>query len=793
MADAVENRDVAMLDAETEETAQQLPVQEPATDDVERVEVTKNSPIEPSNHEHNAIENNEEDESESESESSSDDEPVAPLATNREKRANAGNRLAKLLSSAREDNQAALEAAAAVALVDGADADEETLERAVFGEVEDDEDFASGEEEEGKEGSDGDDMSSSSSDDEDEGEEGEDGKRREAEAADDDVGQVLGLEGKKRKRAGPRETLLQKTMRLKRVKYNLPGPSPLAGTAVAPGEQGEQQTAGDTTIPPPGTRPSRRKAEKLATVTADVATRASMRKATKVSSQITAVNSKVAAQRRKELLVSMAKAEEKKRATNPPKVLTQEERLAQAAEVEKQNAKSLNRFEESEKRRVEDQRAKLEALKNRKLSGPVITTWTGPSVWFNEKLKQVGKSRLVEEIEAERDGRALKLPEFDLGEQAVDIATPEPESPSNEGSRRETPAQAEETPLVSQAPVLGQDGKTLEDIQPTVKPSVPPESGVDSAPESTSEPQPVLELIEAPTPMEIDGAVNIQPTSNIIQEQVNQPTLPSGPGENPASESLHGVEDSAASHPVDPSAGLAIPPPEPSLPLAPPKPPPAPIIRSLAERSLITLSSFPNLPISTKREREREREEQAEAEGITDKRHYKTIDRDNLQLLRVLFSVPPSKDQENNVSIDPISHTPAPEAPEFYIRSLTGLPDFKEYDPSNPGSTRSSVRYLSKREIKCPISGLAARYRDPGTGIPYGSSAAFKSLRRIRKGNITGKGGVWSDFLQAWVGESRPAKGVPEEVWFGKPEAEVAEVETEEAPKQEDGAELAVS
>jgi hypothetical protein len=63
------------------------------------------------------------------------------------------------------------------------------------------------------------------------------------------------------------------------------------------------------------------------------------------------------------------------------------------------------------------------------------------------------------------------------------------------------------------------------------------------------------------------------------------------------------------------------------------------------------------------------------------------------------------------------------------------------------------------------------RYRDPGTGIPYANSAAFKVLRKVRRGVASGKGGVWSEFLQAWVGEPRPAKGVPEEVWLGKKKA----------------------
>ena len=103
--------------------------------------------------------------------------------------------------------------------------------------------------------------------------------------------------------------------------------------------------------------------------------------------------------------------------------MTQEERLAQAAIIEEHNSRSLNRWEEAEKRRQEEQKARLDALKNRQLDGPVITYWSGPGVWINDKLKQVGKSRLVEVIEAERDGKSKITSE--LQPEAVDIVIDE--------------------------------------------------------------------------------------------------------------------------------------------------------------------------------------------------------------------------------------------------------------------------------------------------------------------------------------------------------------------------------
>ena len=75
---------------------------------------------------------------------------------------------------------------------------------------------------------------------------------------------------------------------------------------------------------------------------------------------------------------------DREKAKNAPKALTQADRLEEAAKVERRNAKSLNRWEALEKKRNEEQAAKLAALKNRTLEGPVISwrsskgKWRGP-------------------------------------------------------------------------------------------------------------------------------------------------------------------------------------------------------------------------------------------------------------------------------------------------------------------------------------------------------------------------------------------------------------------------------
>ena len=71
--------------------------------------------------------------------------------------------------------------------------------------------------------------------------------------------------------------------------------------------------------------------------------------------------------------------------------MTQEERLAEAAKIERRNAKSYNRWESKEKERAEEQAAKLAAMRNRKLDGPVIGYWSGVARW-------TGPRSAVEEV-----------------------------------------------------------------------------------------------------------------------------------------------------------------------------------------------------------------------------------------------------------------------------------------------------------------------------------------------------------------------------------------------------------
>jgi hypothetical protein len=97
--------------------------------------------------------------------------------------------------------------------------------------------------------------------------------------------------------------------------------------------------------------------------------------------------------RRRQILVMEAAARRKE--ASKAKAMTQADRMAEALRTEKRNAKSLNRWEEMEKKRLEEQKARLAALHNRKLQGPVISWWSGPSKWVNGKLIAVGSKNIA--------------------------------------------------------------------------------------------------------------------------------------------------------------------------------------------------------------------------------------------------------------------------------------------------------------------------------------------------------------------------------------------------------------
>lgn len=169
----------------------------------------------------------------------------------------------------------------------------------------------------------------------------------------------------------------------------------------------------------PAPRP-RKKSERVSWIpTAEEGpTRSSTRKQTVQNKKIVHQRM-IANEKRRVTLIGTMEAAAKLKEASKPKVMTQHERMEEAARTERKNAKSLNRWEETEKKRLEDQRAKMDALQNRQLSGPVITWWSGVARWVNGKVAQIG-TRQMQELDkhekqtAERGG-CTEIPGMLLG------------------------------------------------------------------------------------------------------------------------------------------------------------------------------------------------------------------------------------------------------------------------------------------------------------------------------------------------------------------------------------------
>lgn len=161
--------------------------------------------------------------------------------------------------------------------------------------------------------------------------------------------------------------------------------------------------------------------------------RSSSRRQTMQNKEMTHARLKDSEQRRIKLIETMEKAAKKKERTKP-KVRTQAERLAEAEKIERMNSKSLNRWEEMEKRKAEERKARLEALQNRRLEGPVMSWWSGVAKWVNGKLVRVGNVEVKPKPDKEEIERKKKLKEKDLKDStSQDTSKPETSGTPTEG------------------------------------------------------------------------------------------------------------------------------------------------------------------------------------------------------------------------------------------------------------------------------------------------------------------------------------------------------------------------
>jgi vacuolar protein sorting-associated protein 72 len=470
------------------------------------------------------------DDSSSGSEDDSDSEPeVVPLATGREKRATAGNRMNSLLAAEEDEDDE-------VALLFAAEEEDEDVE------FEGDDDEA---------GSDA--QFDSSSDDEDQGPNA---------AADDD------LEG---------ERELQKKEKAERAKKRKANDALTTTAGVRKRARFDPSVSTKrTTAPAP--KPSKKKErEAWSLKETEGPSRTSLRPQTVANTEVIRAKVKHDDEQHAKVVERLKKKRLEREKDMPPE-MTQADRLAEAEKVEKRNAKSLNRWEAMEKKRVEEQAAKLAALHDRKLEGPVLTWWSGVAQWLGPKLTMVGSKETNQEPATEGKKRGRKPKSYYEALEAGKDA-------DAENSSIGTPRDQTTTPAPSETAV--NSGTTTEAPALPLEPPPPAQITLTAPPQN---PDNFLHGIHK------DASLPPEAASNTAPVQSQQSTAPPQ-----AAPPLPLGNTTTSPTPLQPATSQHTPlQPNPNLSLAPPPPPPPPPIPETSTRNLVILTSFDTLPATSK-------------------------------------------------------------------------------------------------------------------------------------------------------------------------------------------------
>jgi vacuolar protein sorting-associated protein 72 len=315
-------------------------------------------------------------------------------------------------------------------------------------------------------------------------------------------------------------------------------------------------------LPPP--RP-KKKSERISWIPTveDGPVRSSSRRQTMVNKEMTHARLKDSQEKRIRIIATMKEAE-KRKAHLKPKEMSQEDHLAEAARIERLNSKSLNRWEKTERRKAEERRARIEALQNRRLEGPVMSYWSGLATWVNGRLTRVGKVDIKAKPEKEEKKKTKKEKEEkpSVESQAGQSATtqPPPTTTQPEGVPTTAPSTSLTPPAQPAAAATTQSGNPSAPAQPPAE--VPAQAAGANAnvnattqPENTSTPATAAEPIATLPPQEPpkDGQspeTNANPEESRSDQPVEdtsdkviEPTEPESTGEAPKSPEKQPVSD----------------------------------------------------------------------------------------------------------------------------------------------------------------------------------------------------------------------------------------------------------
>ncbi|KAM7196042.1 YL1 nuclear domain containing protein, partial [Naviculisporaceae sp. PSN 640] len=495
----------------------------------------------------------------------------------------------------------------------------------------------------------------------------------------------------------------------------------------------------------------KKKSERLSWLptAADMPTRASERRTTKMSKeQLHQKMVKDEIRRKKQLEAMEKKAARLEAMKKPP--MTQAERLAEAALVEKRNSKSLNRWEVAEKQREEERLKKIAALNSRKLDGPVVTFWSGIQELEEGQLKHVGKMVSIEEKAPRRKRQSaaatLAAKELENAKAAEASKPPSPTTSENPGVNPPTDTTTGGPDVKPPAPETPTVGQTVPP-QPAEKPQEPsqppPTTTLEGQPSQPPAPReaPVETAAEKPSgPMQNQGAMAL-PSAPLPPSEPKQPSPPvlAAPVLAPP---ILGVQSPM------PVMGLSAPHTNPDI-LAPPQTGQTSSQISPAQTEPSTNTPLPSQP--------------SQVVPVTSTPAPRPIP----PAITTNPHVQPEQDKTTPKGPDtPQQATPTDPPREGKVtKSCIVLQNFDE-DAIKDKQVQTQILFGRKMNriakpahaALCVITNHPARYRDPKTGLPFYNTHAYKEIQRALRGDYK-----FSGLLGAYVGSTKyAARGVPE-------------------------------
>jgi vacuolar protein sorting-associated protein 72 len=497
--------------------------------------------------------------------------------------------------------------------------------------------------------------------------------------------------------------------------------------------------------------------------------RGSLRKQTLLHREHTLARLKESEAQSKKIKAQKEKRDREK-AKNAPKALTQADRLAEAERIERRNAKSLNRWEAMEKKRNQEQAAKLAALKDRKLEGPVIS-------WRSTRVK-------------------FRRPRHPVMPLVVDV--PIEDAPKKRG--RKSKAYHEQMASLREATEINMRMRSGPSVQtPPPYSQLPSGMAVQHGNQSTST-GPFMNLSYTPQQMQPHRTARIEEStgdrtagSNVISDAPSQPLQPpnpepdahaaadvdiekqtlTAPSEPMGMDFLHGIHEYAAqTEDTDKTLNVNASPhaPEGSTQselqhkrvdqLNPGDSVPAGSSSAAIGASQPTNglpgpafapAQLPDTPLQMPSTGAVQDADTPSSLGPTSMAHPATL-------------APTSATNAHHSLITVVSDNPAhttsvaaaPEIPMeegFMASNVLALQNFD--DLSSDEKQEYGIFFSSRRSTKptkttssiCPITLQRALYRDPATGIGYANMYAYQTLQELGQHKFT-----WSSMLGCYVG-----------------------------------------